>query len=169
MGWSFLFSALGAFLTPHAQPLLEGAVEKAGGARLAQDAPSLRVVTFVFMLSLPALATWAVGGDSSAFAALLGGLIGLFAPQIYAYLRDPHRADVPADEQWDGRLQEGRVVRRPLARTAGEEEGETTPAPKTDEATLRAVADAVRPPDPVDAPQPVAQATGPQPQEGLRP
>ncbi len=147
MLWTFLLSALAGYLVPRAQPALEGALAAVLGARPPLDAGEMRVLTLVTMMGLAALLATALGADTSAFAAALGAGLGYFGLRLYGFLRDPHGTDdVPEDARWDGSLREGRAVRRPHA--GADVDADAPIAEPDDEETLRAVADAVRAPDP---------------------
>ena len=120
---SLIFGFVAGFLTTRVEPLLEGLIEKAMKTDLRIDALSFRVLTFSIMVLLAALLTFVLRGDSSAFLTIIGGVLGYFALDIYAFAQDPDRALGRDKDDWDGSV------------------GEVTDA--ADEGTIQAVTDAV--------------------------
>lgn len=120
---SLIFGFLAGFLTTRAEPLLEMLIEKALNADLRIDALSFRVLAFAVMMLIAALLTFVLRGDSSAFLTIIGGVLGYFALDIYAFARDPDKALGRDEDDWDGTLEK--------------------PTDPDDEETLKAVTDAV--------------------------
>ncbi|RYH10625.1 hypothetical protein [Tropicimonas sp. IMCC6043] len=134
---SFFFSLLAGLLVVHVEPPLKALVEKNDRYEMRLDPLEFRVLTFALLLLCAAIATWAVGADSSAYLTVAGGLLGYFASDLYAFLRDPQAAEKDDPDDWDG------DVREP-----GRSEAEAAPTGDTDaddtEETLAAVRTAVQ-------------------------
>ncbi|NDR55272.1 hypothetical protein [Aliiruegeria sabulilitoris] len=130
---SFVFSLLAGFLTLHVQGPLAAWLEKTDLFDLRLDAMELRILSFGLMLLLAAIATALVGADSSAYLAVSGGLLGYFAGDLYAYMRDPDGAQGEETDDWDGDV----VETGPRRRLADHLEAEN-------EETLRAVQAAIQ-------------------------
>ena len=145
---SFLFSLLAGFLTLHVEGPLAAWLEKTDRFELGLDAMEMRILSFSFMLLLAAIATALVGANSSAYMAVSGGLLGYFAGDLYAFIRDPDGARGEEADDWDGEVVEA-GPRRSLAdhmdAEAERRDAEVDRATDTDnEETLRAVKAAIQ-------------------------
>ncbi|WP_106204137.1 hypothetical protein [Aliiruegeria haliotis] len=128
---SFIFSLLGGFLVSYAEPYVKRLIVDVAKVEFQLDEGDFRVLTFGFLLLLAAIGTALVGGNSSAYLAVAGGMLGYFGADLYTLMRDPDGAMGDDDDDWDGGIEERRSMRDHVEPDADTEE------------TLRAVTEAV--------------------------
>lgn len=145
---SLLFGALAGYLVVHAEPVLEGLLDRITGDDIKIDALDFRVLTFAVMLAVAGVATALARGDGSLVLGAVGGGLGYFGTRIYAFLKDPDGTRGDPEHDWSGDLNQRRSVPGDTERAGGDRDAEAI------DAVRAALAD--RNPDPVYPEEPAS-------------